>query len=162
MHGAVGTTERVEAGLRVLLEACGAEDRLAILESTLAAAIIEADRGNFEIARKLASDFFTGLQADMSRAPQEHQQELTAIAGQRDVIITAASRSDPQTGSLLAQLYSTYRVTFGDTPVTPTAGPGPAPAPTSTTGAPTTPSGSPTTATTAWPHRCGRRTWAAR
>jgi hypothetical protein len=103
------------------------------LESTLAAAIIEADRGNYEIARQLSSDFFTDLQANLSRAPQEHQQELTAISGQRDVIITAASRADPQTGSLLAQLYSTYRVAFGDAPVTPRAGAAPAPAPTTTT-----------------------------
>jgi hypothetical protein len=87
------------------------------LEANLAAATIEADRGNYEIARQLSSEFFTNLQRDMTRAPQERQMELQRIAGQRDAIITAASRSDPQTGSLLAQLYSTYRVAFGDNPV---------------------------------------------
>lgn len=99
------------------------------LETKLAAATIEADRGNYEIARQLASEFFTGLQADMSRAPEDHKQELTAIMGQRDAVITAASRSDPQTSSHLAQLYNTYRVTFGDAPVSLQ----PAPAATSTT-----------------------------
>ena len=103
------------------------------LESKLAAALIEADRGNYEIARQLASEFFTGLQADMSRAPEEHRQELTAISGHRDVIITAASRSDPQTASLIGQLYNTYRVAFGDAPVSPQAAPAPPAAPTSTT-----------------------------
>jgi hypothetical protein len=101
------------------------------LEGTLAAATIEADRGNYEIARQLASDFFTGLQREIGRAGEQRHLELQAISNQRDAIITAASRSDPQTGSLLAQLYSTYRVAFGDNPVT--VRPGPAPTPTSTT-----------------------------
>jgi hypothetical protein len=114
------------------LETANVELTFERLESKLAAALIEADRGNYEIARQLASEFFTGLQADMSRAPQDHQQELTAISGQRDVIITAASRSDPQTASLISQLYNTYRVAFGDAPVTPQAAPMPA-APTTTT-----------------------------
>jgi hypothetical protein len=101
------------------------------LEATLAAATIEADRDNYEIARQLSSEFFTNLQRDMRRAPQERQLELQRIAGQRDAIITAASRSDPQTGSLLAQLYSTYRVAFGDNPVS--VQPAPMQPPTTTT-----------------------------
>lgn len=87
------------------------------LEGKLAAATIEADQGNYEIARQLASDFFTGLQADLARAPDEAQQQLNVIAAQRDVIITAASRSDPQTASLIGQLYNTFRIAFGDEPV---------------------------------------------
>jgi hypothetical protein len=114
------------------LETANVELTFERLESKLAAALIEADRGHYEIARQLSSEFFTGLQADMSRAPVEHRQELTAIAGQRDVIITAASRSDPQTASLIGQLYNTYRVAFGDAPVSPQAAPAPA-APTTTT-----------------------------
>ena len=98
------------------------------LETTLAAATIEADRGNYEIARQLASDFFTRLQDDWQQAPQAQQAELQRIMEQRDAVITAASRSDPQTGSLLAQLYSAYRVSSGDAPVRPQ----PAPVPTAT------------------------------
>jgi hypothetical protein len=100
------------------------------LESKLAAALIEANRGNYEISRQLASEFFTGLQNDVKRAPTDAQQALNAIAGHRDAIITAASRSDPQTASLIAQLYNTFRVTFGDAPVAP---PGAAPAPATST-----------------------------
>jgi hypothetical protein len=105
------------------------------LEATLAAATIDADRGNYEIARQLASEFFTGLQTDLERAPEARRAELRRILAQRDIIITAASRSDPQTGSLLAQLYSTYRVAFGDAPVQAQPAPS-APAPTSTTSQP--------------------------
>lgn len=106
-------------------------------EATLAAATIEAYRGNYEISRQLASRFFTGLQTDVGRAPEDKQMQLRAINNQRDAIITAASRSDPQTASLLGQLYSTYRVAFGESPVPaqpgPGPGPGPAPAPPATT-----------------------------
>jgi hypothetical protein len=100
------------------------------LETRLAAALIEADRGNYEISRQLASDFFTGLQNDIKRAPVETQQQLHVIAGHRDAIITAASRSDPQTASLIGQLYNTFRIAFGDAPVTP---PRASPAPRSST-----------------------------
>jgi len=104
------------------------------LEATLAAATIEASRGNYEISRQLASRFFTRLQTDIQKAPEDKQTALRAISNQRDVIITAASRSDPQTPSLLGQLYGTYRVTFGDTPVTPQPAPvQPLPAPATTT-----------------------------
>lgn len=100
------------------------------LEARLAAATIEAQRGNYELARRHASDFFTGLQEALPDAPAAARGNLERIAAQRDAIITAASRSDPQTASLLEQLYGTYRVTFGGLPVTPM--PGPAPAETTT------------------------------
>lgn len=95
------------------------------LEATLGAATIEAYRGNYELSRQLASNFFTGLQDGMQRAPEDKRTELNAIMRQRDVIITAASRSDPQTPSLMGQLYSTYRVAFGDAPVAPQPAPVP-------------------------------------
>lgn len=93
------------------------------LEALLAAATIEAENGNYEIARQLASDFFTGLQADMESAPEAARQSLGVIAAQRDVIITAASRADPQTSSLIGQLYNTFRIAFGDAPVAVQAAP---------------------------------------
>jgi hypothetical protein len=119
-------------GIQDKLDTANVELTFARLENKLAAATIEADRGNYEIARQLSSEFFTGLQTDLDRAPETRQAELRRILTQRDVIITAASRSDPQTGSLLAQLYSTYRVAFGSAPVSPQAAPAP-PETTSTT-----------------------------
>ncbi len=101
------------------------------LEATLAAATIEAQRGNYELARRSSSDFFTGLQEAMPRAPEDQRLPLERIAAQRDLIITAASRADPQTAAMLGQLYGTYRVAFGGLPVTPTPAP-PQPATTTT------------------------------
>jgi hypothetical protein len=93
------------------------------LEATLAAATIEAQRANYELARRHASDFFTGLQEALPGAPVEKRTALQRISAQRDIIITAASRADSQTASMLEQLYGTYRVTFGGMPVTPTPAP---------------------------------------
>jgi hypothetical protein len=84
------------------------------LEATLGAATIEAQRGSYEIARQLASDFFTGLQAELARADAHRQQEFREILQQRDSMITALSRSDPQAGSMLAQLFTRYRIAMGE------------------------------------------------
>lgn len=119
-------------GIQDRLDTANVELTFERLENKLAAATIEADRGNYEIARQLSSEFFTGLQTDLDRAAEARQPELRRILTQRDVIITSASRSDPQTGSLLAQLYGTYRVAFGDAPVSPQAAPA-TPAPPETT-----------------------------
>jgi hypothetical protein len=120
-------------GLAADLSASSEELTFKRLEATLAAATIEAYRGNYEIARQLASSFFTSLQNDLQEAPEDKQMQLRAIMNQRDAIITAASRSDPQTASLLGQLYSTYRVAFGEAPVqAPPAAAAPAPPATTT------------------------------
>jgi hypothetical protein len=102
------------------------------LEATLAAATIEAQRGNYELARRHASDFFTGLQDALPGAPENARTTLQRISTQRDAIITAASRSDPQTASVLEQLYGSYRVAFGGLPVAPTPAPAAPPATTTT------------------------------
>lgn len=84
------------------------------LEATLGAATIEAQRGSYEISRQLASDFFTGLQDDLATATAARQQEFREILRQRDSMITALSRSDPQTGAQLAQLFMRYRIAMGE------------------------------------------------
>jgi hypothetical protein len=96
------------------------------LEATLGAATIEAQRGSFEIARQLASDFFTGLQADANRAPVGQQQVVRDLLDNRDAMITALSRSDPQSGSMLAQLFTRFRIARGE-PVGPDGRTAPAP-----------------------------------
>ena len=97
-----------------------AQDTLAFerLEGTIAAATIEADRTNYAVARQLASDFFTGLQNEIRRAPEEKRAELQNILSLRDNVITAASRNDPMTSSLLSQIYSAYRTALGEAPLT--------------------------------------------
>jgi len=83
-------------------------------ESTLALAAIEATRGSYELARQLASDFFTGLQADLGRAPAAAQPALREILQPRDAMITALSRSDAQAASQLVQLVIRYRIALGE------------------------------------------------
>lgn len=109
------------------------------LEATLGAATIEAQRGSFEIARQLASEFFTGLQNEHDRAETGPRQAFLEILAGRDAMITALSRNDPQTGAMLAQLFTRYRIALGEpvgpesTATSPPAVP-PAPPPTTTTG----------------------------
>lgn len=90
-----------------------AELTFARLESTLAAGTVQAQRGSFEVARGLASEFYTGLQQSVAEAPAEALAELQAILAQRDAMITALSRADPASGELLAQLLVRYRVALG-------------------------------------------------
>jgi hypothetical protein len=90
------------------------------LEATLGAATIEAQRGSHEISRQLASDFFSGLQSEIGRADGERRLAFQDILQRRDAMITSLSRSDPQAGAMLAQLFTRYRIAMGE-PV----GPGP-------------------------------------
>lgn len=98
------------------------------IEATLGAATIEAQRGSYELARQLASDFFSSLQQHVDRAPADVQPAFTEMLQRRDAMITALSRSDPQSGSMLAQLFMRYRIAMGE-PVGPSD-------PTSTTAIP--------------------------
>jgi hypothetical protein len=84
------------------------------LEASLGAATIEAQRGSYEIARQLASEFFTGLQNELGRATPQRQDEFRSILQQRDPMITALSRSDPQAGTMLAQIFMRYRIAMGE------------------------------------------------
>jgi hypothetical protein len=96
------------------------------LEATLGAATIEAQRGSYEIARQLASSFFGGLQQQIGAARGERQEAFHEILQHRDAMITALSRSDPQSGPMLAQLFVRYRIAMGE-PVGPDPGAASAP-----------------------------------
>ncbi len=103
------------------------------LEATLGAATIEAQRGQFEPARRLASDFFTALQGSIDQAPETGRPALQQILQQRDQVITELSRSDAQVGTTLSGLFVQYRGAMGEALSAP-AGTEPAPAgPASTT-----------------------------
>ena len=107
----------------------GSQRELAVtrLEATLGAAAIEAQRGNYEIARQLTSDFFTRLQGALEQAPSGARDQLRAMNAQRDALITMLSRSDPESGSLLTRLFLQYRVALhGPERASPIAAPAPA------------------------------------
>lgn len=78
-------------------------------EATLGASALEAQRGSYEVARRLASDFFTQLQATVGDAPSEVQPQLMTILGQRDATITMLSRNDAQAADVLARMFTQYR-----------------------------------------------------
>jgi hypothetical protein len=105
------------------------------LEATLGAATIEAQRGNHESARRLASQFFTGLQSEIASAPPAAQPELRRILDQRDVMITELSRASLESGGQLAEVFAEYRMAMGE-PVgpLPAASADSQPAPDTTTG----------------------------
>src|SRR5919108_616215 len=84
---------------------------LARLEGTLGAATLDAQRGSYETARQLASQFFTGLQRSIGRVPADSHAELGRILAQRDATITMLSRSDPESGNVLSRMFARYRST---------------------------------------------------
>jgi hypothetical protein len=84
------------------------------LEATLAAATVEAQRGNYEIARQLASGFYGDLQREIGAAEGGQQAMFGEILQQRDATITALSRADAQSGSMLAQQFTRYRLAVGE------------------------------------------------
>lgn len=91
--------------------------RLAQLHNTLATAVIDAQRGQFEPARQLTSDFYTNLrrQIDIDNGAlfnQPQREELVSLLTERDELITLLARSDPGSIERLYRVYATYsRVT---------------------------------------------------
>lgn len=84
------------------------------LATTLASAIIQADRGSYESARELTSRFFTGLQSTVDRVEQpQATAELGDILARRDAVITALSRSDPSSEDELTRMFVRYQVATG-------------------------------------------------
>jgi hypothetical protein len=93
----------------------GAEHQLnlARTQNSLASAVIDARRGDYESARQSASDFFTSLRElteiegdlALSRAQKEDMQSLL---NQRDGIITLLARGDLASADRLSDLYVAY------------------------------------------------------
>ena len=90
------------------------EVRLRQLQNTLAAAMVDVQRGEYEPARQGASDFFTSLrhQIDAGGASiftASQREKLRPLLGERDEIITLLARSDPAAVDRLFSIYSTYK-----------------------------------------------------
>ena len=86
--------------------------RLARIENSLAAAAIQARRGDYEPARAAASTFYTDLRAELDRADTAlaaPREALQALLVERDQIIALLARSDPAVAERLAQTYVSYR-----------------------------------------------------
>ena len=91
--------------------------RLSELENTLAAAALQARRGDYEPARDAASTFFTNLQAQFDRTPSAfsapQREMMQSLLAQRDEIITLLARADPAAAERLADAYVAYRQEMG-------------------------------------------------
>jgi len=94
--------------------------RLTQLENGLAAAAIQARRGDYEPAREAASRFYTNLRSELDRSPSgftEPQREMMpSLLAQRDQLITLLARADPAAAERLADAYVSYRQTTGTLP----------------------------------------------
>jgi hypothetical protein len=87
--------------------------RLAQLKDTLAAAVIDVQRGQYEPARQLTSDFYTNLRREIeidtgSLFAPEQREGLRSLLAERDELITLLARSDPAATDRLFNVYSTY------------------------------------------------------
>jgi hypothetical protein len=93
-----------------------AEHRLsaARIENSLASAVINAQRGDYEPARQDGSIFFTSLRAEIDKGKdsalsQVQREGLQSMLISRDEIITLLARSDPASADRLSDLYVSYR-----------------------------------------------------
>ena len=94
-------------------DAAQREVRLTQLENTLGAAMVDVQRGEYEPARQITSDFYTSLrnQIDAGNASvftPAQREGLRPLLGERDDVITLLARSDPAAADRLFAIYSTY------------------------------------------------------
>lgn len=95
-------------------EAAQHEVRLKQMETQLSAAVINADRGEYEPARQTASDFFSSLRSQIDRGPESdlsslQRDRLKLLLSQRDDVITLLARSDPAAVTRLSDIYVAYQ-----------------------------------------------------
>lgn len=87
--------------------------RISRLENKLAAAMIDVQRGHYEPARQLTSDFYTDLRRQVddekgSLFNPSQREALKSLLTERDELITLLARSDPSANDRLFAVYSTY------------------------------------------------------
>lgn len=95
------------------------EVRLKQMETQLAAAVINADRGDYEPARQTASDFFTLLRSQIDRGSTSdlssfQRERLKGLLAERDNVITLLARSDPAAVNRLSDIYAAYQKAMND------------------------------------------------
>ncbi|MBA2526043.1 MAG: hypothetical protein H0V18_09710 [Pyrinomonadaceae bacterium] len=96
------------------LEIARRELSLARMQNSLASAVIDARRGEYEPARQAASNFFTSLRVEADKATDSpltdsQKQNIQTLFAGRDEVITLLARSDPASADRLSDLYASYR-----------------------------------------------------
>ena len=100
-------------------DAAQREVRLGQLQSTLASAMIEVERGSYEPARQLASEFYIKLRNqvdadDGSIFTPAQRERLRPLLDERDQMITLLARSDPAAVDRLFATYLSYNKLTGN------------------------------------------------
>lgn len=95
--------------------------RVSTLQNTLANAAMDSRRGEYEAARRAASEFFTNLRTETERGGdsvfnESQRSALSTIFDTRDDTITLLARSDPSAADRLLDLYHKYRQAVGGAP----------------------------------------------
>ena len=107
---------RQYAGARELVQQ---ELRLKHMETQIAAAAINADRGEYEPSRQTASDFFNSLRSQIDRGQDSdlsafQRNKMRVLLSQRDEVITLLARSDPAAADRLSDIYVSYQKAMND------------------------------------------------
>ncbi len=89
------------------------EVRLSQLQNTLATAMVDVQRGEYEPARQLTSDFYTNLRSQIDAANSSvftpaQRETLRPLLAERDEVITLLARSDRAAVDRLFAIYSSY------------------------------------------------------
>ncbi len=83
--------------------------RQATLQNSLATAALNARRGEYELSRQEASNFFTELRTEVEREKgsftSQQRDAIQPILAVRDETITMLARNDPASGERLSDLY---------------------------------------------------------
>ena len=92
------------------------QTRVNSIRVSLAEAALNANRGEFEEARRNSSDFFTNLQAELNREDPlfdaDDRTKLDSILSRRDEVITQLARGDKNMTTLLSGWYFTTEKLF--------------------------------------------------
>lgn len=94
-------------------DAAQREVRLSQLQNTLGAAMVDAQRGEYEPARQLTSDFYTNLRIQIDAANASvftpaQRETLRPLLTERDEVITLLARSNRAAVDRLFAIYSSY------------------------------------------------------
>lgn len=94
-------------------DAAQREVRLGKLQNTLGAAMVGVQRGEYEPARQITSDFYTSLRSQIDAGNASvftpaQREKLVPLLAERDEVITLLARSDPAAADRLFAIYASY------------------------------------------------------
>jgi hypothetical protein len=98
------------------------ELQLSRMQNMLAAAAVDAQRGEYEPARQEASDFFTALRGQLDKGDGEEtlssvqREGLMSLLTERDYMITLLARNDPAAAPRLLDMHAMFRRVMSGAP----------------------------------------------